>query len=173
MQVTILKPFIEGWCIVWRSMSDIAFNDTKQLLLVGCREQLRKKDTVWLKSIKLDEKYKIKKIIIVLKCKNCFSLRNLTKISKSICVGVRQVTFLSEDWKKLSVWSNALFKVSALEIGGKKAYTGPNVSVLLNKIFHSMRGVVFSREGGGWYPDAHYVSAFENDRFMQILHTVS
>ena len=30
--------------MVWRSLSDIAFSDTKQLL-VGCREQLRKKDT--------------------------------------------------------------------------------------------------------------------------------
>ena len=29
--------------IVWRSLSDIAFSDAKQLL-VNCREQLRKKD---------------------------------------------------------------------------------------------------------------------------------
>ena len=41
---TETNPFIEGWCMVWRSLSDIAFSDTKQLL-VGCREQLREKDT--------------------------------------------------------------------------------------------------------------------------------
>ena len=67
------NPFREGWCIVLRSLSDIAFGDTKELL-VGCREQLRKKRyKVWLKSIILYEKYEIKKII-VLKCKKNVSL---------------------------------------------------------------------------------------------------
>ena len=50
-----------------------------------------------------NEKYEIKKIIIVLKCKKCFFLRNSTKISNLIYVGLRQVRFLSEDRKKLSV----------------------------------------------------------------------
>ena len=65
-----------------------------------------------------------------------------------ICVHVRQVTFLSEDWKKLSVWSSVLFTVSTLKMCEREAYrkqTGSNVSVLLNK-----------------------VSALEHDRFMQV-----
>ena len=54
-----------------------------------------------------------------------------------ICVRVRQVAFLYDDWKKLSVWSSALFTVSALEICKGEAYrkqTGSNVSVLLDKV---------------------------------------
>ena len=35
---------------------------------------------------------------------------------------IRQVTFLSEDWKKLSVWSNVFFMVSALEMCEREAY---------------------------------------------------
>ena len=64
----------------------------------------------------------------------CFS-----EIPKTfICVCVRQVTFLSEDWKKLSVWSSVLFTVSALEMCERDAYrkqTGSNVPALLNKVF--------------------------------------
>ena len=66
-----------------------------------------------------------------------------------ICVRVRQVTFLSEDWKKLSVWSSVLFTVSALEMREREAYrkqTGSNVSVLL----------------------LLKVSALEHDRFMDV-----
>ena len=73
-----------------------------------------------------------------------FSLRNLTKISDLIRVGVKQVTFLS---------LNVFFRVSALQIGERKEYikqTGPNIAVLLNRI-----------------------SALAHDRFMQISHTVS
>ena len=74
----------------------------------------------------------------------CFS-----KIPKTfICVRVRQVTFLSEDWKMLSVWSGVLFTVSALEMCEREAYrkqTGSNVTVLLNK-----------------------VSALKHDGFMQV-----
>ena len=46
----------------------------------------------------------------------CFSEipRNL------VCFGVRQVTFLSENWKKLSIWSSVLFTVSALEMPERK-----------------------------------------------------
>ena len=65
-----------------------------------------------------------------------------------IFVRVRQMTFLSEDWKKLSVWKSVLFTVSALEMREREAYrkqTGSNVSVLLNKI-----------------------SALEHDWFMQV-----
>ena len=54
------------------------------------------------------------------------------------CVHVRHVTFLSEEWKKLSVWSGVLFTVSALEMCEREAYrkqTGSNVPVLLNKVF--------------------------------------
>ena len=58
------------------------------------------------------------------------------------------MTFLFEDWKKLSIWSSILFTVSTLEMGEREAYgkqTASNVSVLLNK-----------------------VSALEHDRFMQV-----
>ena len=75
----------------------------------------------------------------------CFS-----EIPKTfICVCVRQVTFLSEDWKKLSVWSSVLFTVSALEMREREAYrkqTGSDVSVLL----------------------LLKVSALEHDRFMDV-----
>ena len=80
----------------------------------------------------------------------CFS-----EIPKTfICVRVRQVTFLSEDWKKLSVWSSVLFTISALEMYERETYrkqTGSNVPVLLNK-----------------------GSALEHERFMQVsLQTVT
>ena len=89
------------------------------------------------------------KNITILKCKNKGSfLRKLTKMSKLILcfseipktfvfVRVRHVTFLSEDWKKLSVWSSVLFTVSALDLCERKAYrkqTGSNMSVLFNKV---------------------------------------
>ena len=67
---------------------------------------------------------------------------------------VRQVAFLSEDLKKLSVWSSVLFTVFTLEMRKREAYRKQmksNVSVLLNK-----------------------VSALEHDRFMQVsLYTFS
>ena len=80
----------------------------------------------------------------------CFS-----EIPKTfICVRVRQVNFISEDWKKLSVWSSVLFTVSALEMREREAYrkqTGSNVPVLLGK-----------------------VSALKHDQFMQVsLQTVT
>ena len=65
-----------------------------------------------------------------------------------ICVRVRQVTFLSADWKKLSFRSSVFFTVSALEMCEREAYrkqTESNVPVLLNK-----------------------VSTLEHDRFMQV-----
>ena len=41
----------------------------------------------------------------------------LSEIPKTfICVHVRQMTFLFKDWKKLPVWTSALFTTSALEI---------------------------------------------------------
>ena len=80
----------------------------------------------------------------------CFS-----EIPKTfICVRVRQVTFLYEDCKKLSVWSSVFFMVSTLEMREREAYrkqTGSNVPVLLTK-----------------------VSTLEHDRFMQVsLQTVT
>ena len=148
--------------MVWRSLSDITFSCTKELL-VDCREQIRKKDTEFDSKVShlMSER---KKIIIVLKCKKCFFLRNLTKISNLIlcfsgipkifiCASLRQMTFLSASRGKLSVWSSALFAVSALEMRERKAHikqTGPNVCVLLNKVY-----------------------ALEHDRFMQVSHTVS
>ena len=78
-----------------------------------------------------------------------------TEIPKTfIFVRVRQETFLSENWKKLSVWSSILFTVSALDMCEREAYrkqTGSNVPVLINK-----------------------VSALEHDRFIQVsLQTVT
>ena len=78
-----------------------------------------------------------------------------TEIPKTfIFVRVRQETFLSENWKKLSVWSSVLFTVSALDMCEREAYrkqTGSNVPVLVNK-----------------------VSALEHDRFIQVsLQTVT
>ena len=65
-----------------------------------------------------------------------------------ICVRVKQMAFLSEDWKKLSVWtedwkklsvwSSVPFTVFALGMRKRGAYkkqVGSNVSALLNKIF--------------------------------------
>ena len=86
-------------------------------------------------------------------------MRKLTEMSKLIlyfseipkafiCVRVSQLTFLSEDWKTLSVWDSVLFTVSALEMRERETYwkqTGSNVSVLLKK-----------------------VSALERDRFIQV-----
>ena len=65
-----------------------------------------------------------------------------------VFVRVRQVTFLFEDWKKLSIWSSVLFTVFALEMCEREAYrkqTGSIVPALLNQ-----------------------VSALEHDRFMQV-----
>ena len=108
----------------------------------------KKRYRVLLKSITLNEKYEIKNIIIVLKCKKMFSLRNLTKISNLICVDVRQVTFLSENWKKLSVWSNVFFSISALEMKGKHIKSRRNQTYLS-------------------------FTALEHYRFMQISHNAS
>ena len=91
-----------------------------------------------------------KKLLLFQSVKKCLFLRNLTKISNVILcfskiikilvsTGVKQVTFLSEDWKKLSSWSSVLFTVFALEILERKAYikqTRPNVSVLLHTLSH-------------------------------------
>ena len=65
-----------------------------------------------------------------------------------ICVRVKQVTFLSEEWIKLSVWRSVLFTVSDLEMCEREAYrkqTGSNVPDLLNKF-----------------------SSLEHDQFMQV-----
>ena len=149
--------------MVWRSLSDITFSCAKELL-VDCTEQIRKKDTEFDSKVSHLMKSLKKKIIIVLKCKKCLFLGNLTKISNLIlcfsgipkifiCASVRQMTFLSASWGKLSVWTSTLFAVSALEMRERKAHikqTGPNVCVLLNKVY-----------------------ALEHDRFMQVSHTVS
>ena len=79
----------------------------------------------------------------------CFS--EIPKIF--ICVRVKQVAFSFEDWKKLSVWSSALFTVFALETRKSEAYrkkTGSNVSILLNKVF-----------------------VLKHGRFMQVSHLFS
>ena len=53
--------------MVWRSLSDVPFSGTKQLL-AGRREQLRKKHTEFDSKVShLMKKYEIKKIIVVLR----------------------------------------------------------------------------------------------------------
>ena len=108
-------------------MSDITFSDAKQL--VGCRAQLVKKDT------EFDSKISLSFVTVKWIKKNhcCFKeWKNFIfkKIDKNVqfnslflgipkiflWVRVRQVAFLSEDWKKLSVWSSVVFTVSALEM---------------------------------------------------------
>ena len=79
----------------------------------------------------------------------CNLILFFSKIPKIfIFVRVREVAFLSEDWK------NVLFKVSSLEmreIEACRKQMGSNVSILLNK-----------------------VSVLEQDRFIQVsLYTVS
>ena len=100
--------WLEGPCLISLSV-------TQNNCWLVAVSNLEKRYRLRLKSIALNEKYEINKIIIVLKCKKkCFSLRNLAKISNLIlcfleipkifiCVGVRLVSFLSEDWRKLSV----------------------------------------------------------------------
>ena len=131
--------------MVWRSLPDIAFSDAKQLL-VGCRQQPAKWN---------------QKIVVILKSKKMFLFG---KIDKNV-----QFNFLFLGnfhlrlrigggffilvWKKLYIWSSVLFTVFALEMCKRKAYrkqTGPNVSVLLNK-----------------------VSVLEHGRFIQVSQAVS
>ena len=63
------------------------------------------------------------------------------------------VDFLSQDWKKLSVWSSVLHTVFSLEMRKREAYRkqkGSNVYTFLNK-----------------------VSVLEHDRFTLVSRTVS
>ena len=39
-----------------------------------------------------------------------------------VCVRVKQMAFLSEDWKIFSVWRSVLFMVFALEMRESEAY---------------------------------------------------
>ena len=81
--------------------------------------------------------------------KKCFFLRKLTKISNivnffseipkmSICVGIRQGAFLSEEWKCYPSEAVSSLQFFALEMCNRTAYrkqTWSNVSVLLRKVF--------------------------------------
>ena len=152
--------------MVWRSLSNISFSEAKKLL-VGSREQLGKKDTEFdwkVSHSSKTTKWNKKKIIVILKRRKMFFLRKMTKISNLIlCFSqipkififtrLRLVAFVSEDWKKLSIWTSVLFKVFALEMRKTEAYrnqTGSNVSVLIKK-----------------------VSVLELDQIMQVSHIVS
>ena len=104
-------------------------------------------------------KWNKKNIYCYLTCKKMFLFEKIDKIFNSIlcfseipkmfiCVRIRQVTFLSVDWKKLSVWSRVLLTVFGSEMCEREAYrkqTGSSMSVLLIK-----------------------VSALEHYRFMQV-----
>ena len=149
--------------MVWRS---IPLSVAQKLLLVGCREQLRIKDSEFeskvLHSFKTANWNKNKNV--VLKCKNMFLFEKIDKNvqfnslflgnSWNFCVCVRQGVFLSEDWKCYPSEAVSSLQFFALEMRERKAYrkqTGSNVSVLLNK-----------------------VSALEHDRFKQVsLYTAS
>ena len=147
---------------------------------VWYRFQWRKTTVGWLQRVTWKKRYKVrlrnivllqiykmksKRIIVILKCKKMFLSEKIDKNVQfnSLFFGipemflyvlVRQVAFLSEDLKKLSVWSSVLFTVFTLEMRKREAYRKQmksNVSVLLNK-----------------------VSALEHDRFMQVsLYTFS
>ena len=91
----------------------------------------------------------------------CFSEipRNL------VCFGVRQMTFLFENWKKLSVWSSVFFTVSALEMPERKEYrkqTGSNVFVMPER--KAYRKQTWSNV----FVILRKVSALQYDRFMQV-----
>ena len=131
--------------MVWRFLFDIAFSDTKQLL-VGCREQLGKKDTGFDSKVShsfKNSKMKFKKKLLLFESVKNVSFWEIWQKCPIwfpkifICVGLRQVTFLSEDWKKLSFWSSVLFTISALEMRERKTYrkqAGSNVSGFLNEV---------------------------------------
>ena len=143
--------------MVWRSIS---LSVAQKQLLVGCREQLRIKDSEF--ESKVLHSFKAanwnKKKHVVLKCKKMFPFEKIDKNvqfnylfignSWNLCVRVRQGAFLYEDWKGYP--SEAVFSLQffTLEMREKKTcwkQTGSNVSVLLNK-----------------------VSALEHDRFKPV-----
>ena len=80
--------------------------------------------------------------------KKCFFLRKLTKISNlvnffseipkmSICVGIRQGAFLSEEWKCYRSEAVSSLQFFASEMREREAYRkqmGSNMSVLLRKV---------------------------------------
>ena len=148
--------------MVWRS---ILLSVAQKQLLVGCREHLGIKvsdfESKVLQSFKAANWNKKK---VVLKCKKCFFLRKLPRMSNLIM-------FLENSWnfylcpckagcfliwglKMSSVWSSVLLQFFALEMRKREAYrkkTELNVSVLLNK-----------------------VSTLEHDRFKHVsLYTAS
>ena len=94
--------------MVWTSIS---LSVAQKQLLVGCREQLRTKDSEFeskvLHSFKTGN-WKLKKKMLFWSVKKRFFLRKLTNVkfnslfpwsSWNFCVRVRQDAFLSEDWK--------------------------------------------------------------------------
>ena len=94
------------------------------------RATCKKRNRVRLESIVLLQncKMKSKRIVVVLKCKKCFLLRKLTKMShlilcfsefhKFVFVSGRMLFYLRTE-KKLSVWGSVLFTVSPLCVRGK------------------------------------------------------
>ena len=129
-KVTVLKPIVHrGVECGWK-------------FPVRYHIQWRKTTVGWLQRTTWEIRYRVrlksmkpKRIIVVLKCKKCFFLRKLTKMSNLILcfpefvnfffvfACVRQVAFLSMDWKKLSIWSSGvLFTVSVLEMRERDVY---------------------------------------------------
>ena len=108
--------------MVWRSLSDIAFSEVKQLL-VASWDQLGENDSEY--DSKVLQSFKTvkwnKKNVVVLKCKNRgFFLRKLTETSNLIlcfseipkiviCFRIRQVAFLSDHWTKVVRLKKYLF----------------------------------------------------------------
>ena len=112
----------------------------------------------WLQRATWKKRYRARlKKIVILKSKKCFSLRKLTKMSNlilcfseipKIFLCSRKSGGLSEDWKKLSVWSSVLFLVFALEMRKREAYRTDGIK----RVYPSQQG---------------------HDRFMQVSYTVS
>ena len=147
---------IAGCNMVWRS---IPLSVAQKQLLVGCREQLRIKDSEFeSKVLHCFKTANWNKKKVVLNCKKMFLFEKIDKNvlynslflgnSWKFCVRVRQGAFLSEDWKRYPPEAVSSLQFFASEMCERKAYrkqTGSNVSVLLSK-----------------------VSALEYDRFKQV-----
>ena len=115
--------------------------------MIGCRGNLEKrKNRVQLNSILLLQNYKMhtKWIIVVLKCKKMFLFEKFDEyfqfnslfleISKDfLCICIKQVAFLSGDWKK------------SLEMRERKWYRKETRSNMHSVLFNKVSGLEFDR----------------------------
>ena len=115
--------------MVWRSLPDIAFSDAKQLL-VGCREELEKKDT------EFDSKVSHSFCKMKLK-KYCFFKVFFLNIFWGK-LGLNSWLFYLRTVKSCLSKAGPSLRFFALEIRKTEVYkkqTGSNVCFLLNKVY--------------------------------------